>query len=78
MSDPKMLTAIEAYKLIRQRGSLPCGIYDFCDDVLTLWGVKPANVKSWGNLVFMLSSVFMAGVVYAERVGGAADDAWNV
>ena len=73
MSAPAMLTAREAYALIYQQPStLPGGTYSFCRDVLDLWGAKPVDSNSGANLVFMLSSVFAAGMEYANREGGAA------
>ena len=78
MSTPAMLTAREAYDLIHDSEPLPGGIYAFCYDVLDLWGAKPVNKESETNLVFMLSSVFAAGMEYANREGGAAGADRNV
>lgn len=78
MSAPAMLTAREAYELIQQPSPLPGGTYSFCYDVLDLWGAKPVDSNSSANLVFMLSSVFAAGMEYANREGGAAGVDWNV
>ena len=69
MSAPAMLTAREAYALINQPSPLPGGTYSFCYDVLDLWGAKPVDRNSSANLVFMLSSVFAAGMEYANREG---------
>ena len=44
-------------------------LYEFCNEVLKLWNARPVDDESWVNLVFMLSSVFVAGMVYA-RDGG--------
>ena len=76
--NPDMLTAQEAYELIQQPSPLPGGTYSFCYDVLDLWGCKPVDSTSAANLVFMLSSVFVAGMEYANREGGAAGAAGNV
>ena len=73
-----MLTAREAYALINQPSPLPGGTYSFCYDVLDLWGAKPVDRNSSANLVFMLSSVFAAGMEYANREGGAAGADRNV
>lgn len=78
MSAPAMLTAWEAYGLIHQPGSLPGGTYAFCYEVLDLWGCKPVNKESETNLMFMLSSVFAAGMEYARREGGAVNADRNV
>lgn len=78
MSAPAMLTAREAYELIQQPSPLPGGAYSFCYDVLALWRCKPVDSNSSANLVFMLSSVFAAGMEYANREGGAAGVDWNV
>lgn len=78
MSAPAMLTAREAYDLIHNSEPLPGGTYAFCYDVLDLWGCKPVDSKSRANLVFMLSSVFAAGMEYANREGGAAGADRNV
>lgn len=78
MSAPAMLTAREAYELIQQPSPLPGGTYSFCYDVLALWRCKPVDSTSATNLVFMLSSVFAAGMAYANREGGAAGVDWNV
>lgn len=72
MSAPAMLTACEAYELIQQPSSLPGDTYSFCYEVLALWGAKPVDSDSSANLVFMLSSVFAAGMEYANREGAAA------
>ena len=69
MSTPAMLTAREAYDLIHDSEPLPGGTYAFCYDVLDLWGAKPVNKESETNLVFMLSSVFAAGMEYATGKG---------
>lgn len=76
--NPAMLTTREAYALIQQPSPLPGGTYSFCYDVLDLWGAKPVDSNSSANLVFMLSSVFAAGMEYTKREGGAADAAGNV
>ena len=78
MSAPAMLTARETYELIQQPSPLPGGTYSFCNDVLDLWGCEPMDSTSAVNLVFMLSSVFAAGMEYANREGGAAGAYWNV
>lgn len=78
MSAPAMLTAREAWNLIHKSESLPGGTYGFCYDVLDLWGAKPVNKESEINLVFMLSSVFAAGMEYAQREGGAVNADRNV
>ena len=70
--NPDMLTAREAYELIQQPSPLPGGTYSFCYDVLDLWGANPVDSNNSANLVFMLSSVFAAGMAYANREGGAA------
>ena len=75
---PDMLTARAAYELTQQPSPLPGGTYSFCYDVLDLWGAKPVDSNSSANLVFMLSSVFAAGMAYANREGGAAGVDWNV
>ena len=78
MSAPAMLTAREAYNLIHDSELLPGGSYSFCNDVLDLWGCEPVDSTSAVNLVFMLSSVFAAGMEYANREGGAAGADRNV
>lgn len=78
MSAPAMLTAWEAYDLIHNSEPLPGGTYEFCYKVLDLWGAKPVNKESETNLMFMLSSVFAAGMEYAHREGGAANADRNV
>lgn len=73
MTDPQIITPSEAYELACCTGiesdGLPGGLYEFCNKVLKFWNAKPVNDESWVNLVFMLSSVFVAGMVYA-RDGG--------
>lgn len=78
MSAPAMLTAREAYELIQQPSPLPGGTYSFCYDVLALWRCKPVDSTSAANLAFMLSSVFAAGMAYANREGGAVGADRNV
>lgn len=78
MSAPAMLTAREAYDLTHRPGFLPGGTYAFCYEVLDLWGVEPVNKESKTNLMFMLSSVFAAGMEYAHREGGAVNADRNV
>ena len=73
MTNPQIITPAEAYELACCTGvesdGLPGGLYEFCNEVLKFWNAKPVNDESWVNLVFMLSSVFVAGMVYA-RDGG--------
>lgn len=74
MTNPQIITPSEAYELafctgIESDGLLPGGLYEFCNEVLNFWNAEPVNDESWVNLVFMLSSVFVAGMVYA-RDGG--------
>ena len=73
MTNPQIITPSEAYELACCTGvesdGLPGGLYEFCNEVLKFWNAKPVNDESWVNLVFMLSSVFVAGMVYA-RDGG--------
>ena len=69
--NPDMLTAREALDLVRRGGpdrdgTLPGGLNAFCCDVLELWGVK-CKVSQWINLVGMLSSVFVAGMMYERQ-----------
>ena len=73
MTNPQIITPSEAYELACCTGvesdGLPGGLYEFCNEVLKLWNARPVDDESWVNLVFMLSSVFVAGMVYA-RDGG--------
>lgn len=78
MSAPALLTAREARELTHFPHELPGGTYAFCYEVLDLWGVKPVNKESETNLMFMLSSVFAAGMEYAHREGGAVNADRNV
>ena len=78
MKAPALLTAREAYDLIHGSEPLPGGTYAFCCDVLDLWGAKPVSKESETNLMFMLSSVFAAGMEYVRREGGAVNADWNV
>lgn len=73
-----LLLSLSARRAWIEIEPLPGGTYAFCYDVLDLWGAKPVNKESETNLVFMLSSVFAAGMEYAHREGGTANADRNV
>ena len=59
------ITPEEAYHITIGTKLLPGGTWDFLDGVAKMYRAKPITQENFANLLFMMSTVFIAGIYYA-------------